>query len=55
MCTGMILSNYKLFLNPLFKLTSIEEVLRFFGLGGTGCSGVFVFRLRGVWIGNFVT
>ena len=26
MCTGMILSNYKLFVNPLFKLISIEHV-----------------------------
>ena len=25
MCTGMILSNYKLFVNPLFKLMSIEH------------------------------
>ena len=24
MCTGMILSNYKLFVNPLFKLISID-------------------------------
>ena len=27
MCTGMILSNYKLFVNPLFKLISIEHVI----------------------------
>ena len=27
MCTGMILSNYKLFVNPLFKLISIEYVI----------------------------
>ena len=27
MCTGIILSNYKLFVNPLFKLISIEHVI----------------------------
>ena len=27
MCAGMILSNYKLFVNPLFKLISIEHVI----------------------------
>ena len=27
MCTGMILSNYKLFVNPLFELISIEHVI----------------------------
>ena len=27
MCTGMILSNYKLFVNSLFKLISIEHVI----------------------------
>ena len=27
MCTGMILSNYKLFVNLLFKLISIEHVI----------------------------
>ena len=27
MCTGMILSNYMLFVNPLFKLISIEHVI----------------------------
>ena len=27
MCTGMILSNYKFFVNPLFKLISIEHVI----------------------------
>ena len=27
MCTGMILSNYKLFVYPLFKLISIEHVI----------------------------
>ena len=27
MCTGLILSNYKLFVNPLFKLISIEHVI----------------------------
>ena len=27
MCTGMILSIYKLFVNPLFKLISIEHVI----------------------------
>ena len=27
MCTGMILSNYKLFVNPLVKLISIEHVI----------------------------
>ena len=27
MCTGIILSNYKSFVNPLFKLISIEHVI----------------------------
>ena len=27
MCTGSILSNYKLFVNPLFKLISVEHVI----------------------------
>ena len=27
MCAGIILSIYKLFMNPLFKLTSIEHVV----------------------------
>ena len=27
MCTGIILSVYKLFVNPLFKLISIEHII----------------------------